>query len=420
MYESLAFALRDCPLVFSRPKIHGDKSVWLEYDPNDPNWPVIEFQDTELTYGELEACGFAESLVKKYHLDMPLLDSRVTASFDSPLLLFKASYLGDGGVALFSMRNHILLDGNSAFSFISHWAKCHRALSDTSSQPAIEAMPMALIGETDCAPFSSLTEISMDATRSPGDIAASRLRVLGPGDKCEWVFRIDMADLRRMKQDVMGRGTLFNEGEWVSSNNVLAAFIAQCVGRASIKGNAYEEGPWIVSLALDMRHKLGLPLRGLGTPIHFTEHRLSNAELVDPAELPLLAKSLRQSIDRCSREYLQKAMAWIDVSYRQMCRVGEEPWNRFWLTAMDANLRSISVSCMDKIPIYDADFGDGCPGMARSIGVRLNDIIAFLAPHLPGTTHDSLHLHVSLERPVMEALVDDPEWSKICTLLSAS
>ncbi|KAI9468637.1 hypothetical protein LPJ78_005280 [Coemansia sp. RSA 989] len=418
--HSLIVALHECPLLFGRFKIHDDLSISLEYNPASPNMPTLEFQTADLTYSELESRGFAYSLARQHSMDLPIPDGTVTRDFDQPMLMVKVTYFTGGGVAVFCMTNHVAFDGNAMFSFIAHWARCNQQLivrqQSVELPPDLKVYDAALVSNTDNEPAEGPVEISVDATRTPTEIATSITRMVARSSICANVFSIETSSLSKLKQQVADSGVLC-EGEWVSSNNVLAAFIAQHIAQANMEGQVYEEGSWKIFQALDMRRPLSLPLHGLGSPIMLAECHASYSEL--KSAFPLLAKRIRQSVDKYTGEYLQDSMDWMNASYRKLAENGvQEPWRHFWFTAMNTNTRSVGISCMSKIPIYDADFGAGRPQMARSFNPRPNYVIVFPGPPASAGSHDSLHLYVTLERPAMEALKSDPAWSSVCSLIS--
>ncbi|KAJ2850515.1 hypothetical protein IWW36_001833 [Coemansia brasiliensis] len=423
--QSLIVALHECPLLLGRFKIHDDLSLSLEYDPNNTNTPTLEFQATDLTYSELETRGFAYSLARQYKMDLPIPDGTISRDFDQPMLMVKVTYFTGGGVALFAMTNHVAFDGNAMFSFIAHWARCNQQmLVQQRQQQSIELPPdlkvydTSLISNTNNEPAEGPVEISVDATKTPTEIITSITRMVARSNICANVFSIKTSSLSKLKQQVADSGIL-DQGEWVSSNNVLASFIAQRIAQANMEGQVYEVGSWKIFQALDMRRPLNLPLHGLGSPIILAECHASYSEITTPNDFPLLAKRIRQSIDRYTGEYLQSSMDWMNASYRKLAENGvREPWRHFWFTAMNTNTRSVGISCMTKIPIYDADFGAGCPQMARSFNPRPNYIIVFPGPPTSANSYDSLHLYVTLERPAMEALKSDPLWSSLCSLIS--
>ncbi|KAJ2077978.1 hypothetical protein H4R24_004794 [Coemansia sp. RSA 988] len=424
--RSLITALQGCPLLFGRLTVHEDKSISLEYNPQNTNSPTMEFQRVQATYAELMEHGFSYALARRLGLDVSIPDGSISQSLDTPMLIVKVSYLSDGGVAMFSMSNHVAFDGNAVFSFIAHWAKCNREMAQQ-QHPEIGAVaPPPELQISGGSPESSIAktldnapaEIAVDAAKSPEDIAAALTRK--GGKVCTSVFSIPVSQVAQLKQQVVDSGVL-EEGQWVSTNSVLAAFLAQNLGRANVAGGVFEAGDWTVFQSMDMRRPLGQPLRGLGSPVMLAEYQASNEEISDNKLLPRLALCVRQSISKYSGEYLRQAMAWMNSSYRKLAADGvDEPWRHFWFTALNSNCRAIGVSCMNRIPIYDADFGAGYPAMARSFNPRQNYVIVFPGPPTAKDSldYDVLHLYISLEQPAMEALVADHRWSQICTLVS--
>ncbi|KAJ2817624.1 hypothetical protein IWW50_006104 [Coemansia erecta] len=415
--RSLVAVLCNFPLVFARVVVQPDRSLILDYNPMKSNNPVLEFHEASVSYKELQSRGFLLSDTTKYNLDTPVLDGTFTESYEEPLLILKVSFLSDGGIALFSTRHHVLFDGTSVFSFVSHWAHCNRMLLQKQATPPLE---MALPGGSgdgasfDAASFSPL-ELTVDTARMPKEIDAALKRVVDPQVKRTCVFSIATAEIKRLKQQTMESGIL-GQGKWVSSNNVLTAFLAQHVTRANMDAGTYERGPWTVFHALDMRRPLNLPRRGIGSPLFTTECLVPYEELLDAAYVPQIAQRIRNSVDRCTTEYLQDSMDWIDATYCRLVNDGvQEPWRHIWFSSLDTNSRYVGVSCMDKIPVYEADFGAGRPEMARSLDNMLNYVIVFLNQQA-----DAYHVHVCLESPAMDALKVNPDWNKLCTLVCDS
>ncbi|KAJ1642472.1 hypothetical protein LPJ64_005692, partial [Coemansia asiatica] len=427
LQNSLIVALHGCPLLFGNFVIKQDSSIYLVYDPETPNLPTVEFQNLPVTYAEMKAGGFAYSLAKKHEIDMDIPNGAITKAFDKPMLMIKVSYLADGGVAIFNMSNHVAFDGNAIFSFIAHWARCNSRpqsqLMANALPPELESYETSLVTNTGNEPVQGPVEISVDASMTPNEIMMQTTKSVAPHDVCACVFEISTADVAQLKQLVVDSGVL-KQGEWVSSNSVLTAFIAQSVARANTDGQVYDIGDWTVFQSLDMRRPLGLSLGGLGSPIILAEYQAQISEVMDFKKLPELARSVRKAVDRYSGEYLQNAMDWMHSTYRRMAKSGVvEPWRHFWFTALNTNRRAVGVSCMNKIPIYEANFGAGRPAMARSFNPRPNYVIVFPGPPASsssssGSSYESLHLYVTLERPAMQALCTDTQWSLRCKLIN--
>ncbi|KAJ2312785.1 hypothetical protein IWW52_001508 [Coemansia sp. RSA 2704] len=414
LQQSLVALLRGCPLAFARLKIRPDRSICLDYDPENSNNPVLEFHHAAVSYAELEARGFLLADANRYGLDLPPLDGTITESFDQPLLLFKVSYLSDGGVALFSSRHHVLFDGNALFSFVSNWAHYNRMLLQQPDTKLSELPPYQVSiakGNGRAATFKP-AEISMDTLISSSELKQSVSRIFRPPDAARCVFRIAIADVRRLKQQVADSGVL-DKGEWVSSNNALAAFIAQCIARAYTSAGIYEQVPsWSVYHSLDMRRLLDLPLRGIGSPLILTDCPVPTEELADAEKLPHLTVRIRRNIQKYTADYLRGSLNWIDATYTQLASDGiQEPWTHIWSSLFRSNALLIGVSCMNKLPVYESDFGAGRPAIVRSPDFICNYIIA-----LPTLDADAIHLSVSLRAPVMRALRADSEWNALCTL----
>ncbi|KAJ1671426.1 hypothetical protein GGF38_000819 [Coemansia sp. RSA 25] len=439
--RSLITALHGCPLLFGRFKIHPDLTISLDYDPENSNPPTLQFQRLPVTYSQIRAQNFAYSAATQYGLDIAIPDGSITrgrVDNSKPMLMVKVTYLGDGGVAIFSMTNHVAFDGNAMFSFIAHWAKCNRLLGQVvvvELPSELDTYATSLVTNTGKPLAHGPVEISVDATRTPAELSVANSKAVAEGSVQACVFSLSVSNIQRLKAIVEESGVL-GEGEWVSSNNVVAAFISQCVARANTESQVYEAGSWTLFQALDMRRALGLPLRGLGSPLILAECQATSREISDTKSFfPVLARRVRQSLDKYSGEYLQAAMDWMNQSYGDLAKSGTvEPWRHFWFSALNTNRRAVGVSCMNRIPIYDADFGAGWPTMARSFNPRPNYVIVFPGPPPPASSrrrrsasggeeasppeYEALHLYVTLERPAMEALRADAEWSKMCSLVS--
>ncbi|KAJ2396458.1 hypothetical protein GGI23_003909 [Coemansia sp. RSA 2559] len=431
LYQSLVAALRECPLLFGRLKVHDeDKSVWLEYDPADSNPPTIEFQYLDTTYEYLEQHKFAYSAAQQRGIDMPMPDGTIfCGEHGKPMLMVKVSYLADGGVAIFSMSHHVAFDGNAVFSFLSHWATCTRRIRDLQADKMavpsdLQVFSTSLVSNTENSPTEGPAEISVAPDKSPQEIRAmtNRLPSLEGTQAC--VFSISTDSLAQLHSLVKNSGVLAPD-EWVSSNNVLAAFVGQCVARASTEAHVYAAGDWMIFQAMDMRRPLGLALQGLGSPLMLAQCQMSYAEIEGlPTQFAFVAKRVRQSINKYTGAYLQQAMDWMHCTYRQMAQRGvDEPWRRFWFTALNTNKRAVGLSFMNRIPIYGADFGAGRPAMARSFNTRVNYVIVFPGPPSAdngssGRDYNELHLYVTLEKRAMDALLADKSWVALCTLVS--
>ncbi|KAJ2773196.1 hypothetical protein IWQ57_001413 [Coemansia nantahalensis] len=423
--RSLVAALGGCPQLLGRFRIHSDRSVSVEYDPARINSPTLEFQSAQVAYADLAADGFSYAVARQHGLDIPIQDGTIRAAApDQPMLMVKVAYLADGGVALFAMTNHVAFDGNAMFSFIAHWARCNQALAHGAHVELPEELrsyAAAQVTTTGNAPDKGPVEISVDASRTPEEIGRSITRAVAPGDVRAHVFRISVAALATLRKRVEDSGVLA-AGEWVSTNSVLTAFVAQCVAQANTDGCVYETGDWTVFQSLDMRRRLGLAERGLGSPLILAECTVGHDEIMDADQLPLLTRRVRRTADRYSGAYLQQAMEWMAASYRRLAE-GDvaEPWRHFWFTALDTNRRAVGVSCMNRIPIYRADFGAGRPAMARSFNPRPNYVIVFPGPPpaYGDAEYDELHLYVTLEQPAMDALCANPAWAAVCSLVSA-
>ncbi|KAJ2574942.1 hypothetical protein GGH95_003830, partial [Coemansia sp. RSA 1836] len=318
--RSLITALHGCPLLFGRFKIHPDLTISLDYDPENSNPPTLQFQRLPVTYSQIRAQNFAYSAATQYGLDIAIPDGSITrgrVDNSKPMLMVKVTYLGDGGVAIFSMTNHVAFDGNAMFSFIAHWAKCNRLLGQVvvvELPSELDTYATSLVTNTGKPLAHGPVEISVDATRTPAELSVANSKAVAEGSVQACVFSLSVSNIQRLKAIVEESGVL-GEGEWVSSNNVVAAFISQCVARANTESQVYEAGSWTLFQALDMRRALGLPLRGLGSPLILAECQATSREISDTKSFfPVLARRVRQSLDKYSGEYLQAAMDWMNQS----------------------------------------------------------------------------------------------------------
>ncbi|KAJ2744997.1 hypothetical protein GGI19_006548 [Coemansia pectinata] len=166
------------------------------------------------------------------------------------MLIVKVTYLGDGGVALFSMTNHVAFDGNAMFGFIAHWARCNRLLGSVELPADLESYATSLVTNTNKPLVDGPVEISVDATRAPAQISVTNSKSVTTADGVQaCVFTLSVTCIQQLKEQVEESGVL-GDGEWVSSNNVVAAFIAQCVARANTDAQVYEAGEWAMFQAL--------------------------------------------------------------------------------------------------------------------------------------------------------------------------
>ncbi|KAJ2516466.1 hypothetical protein H4217_004565 [Coemansia sp. RSA 1939] len=472
LYQSLVVALHGCPLLFGRIKANGrDKSVWIEYDPGDCNLPTLEFQHLDTTtYEYFKQEGFSYSAARDKGLAMPIPNGTISAASEGlkqrrkqPMLMVKVSYLADGGVAIFNMSNHVAFDGNAVFSFLAHWAECNRRIGSGELQAdamcklaiprELQTYATSLVDtaadtdDNDSRGDSPMdhnsiweeegpAEISVSATKTPEEIKALINKRVPDGERIRsCVFSLPLAKLSALSQQVRNSG-MVGPNERVSTNSVLTAFVCQCIARASTEAQTYAAGDWTVFQTMDMRRALGLPPGGLGSPVILAECQATYAEMAatpasNPLHFALVAKRIRQSINKYSRDYLQHGMRWMNRAYARLARDGvDAPWQRFWFTALNTNRRAVGLSCMDRIPVYGADFGAGRPAMARSINPRPNYVISFPGPPTSsaagnnngssssgGCDYSELHLYVSLESRAMEALMADKSWSALCALI---
>ncbi|KAJ2547940.1 hypothetical protein EV175_005027, partial [Coemansia sp. RSA 1933] len=333
--QGLVVALQGCPLLFGRLKIHQDKSVWLEYDPTDSNPPTIEFQHIDTTYAHMQQHGFAYPEARKQGMVMAIPDGMVRANEPTkPMLMIKVSYLADGGVAIFSMSNHVAFDGNAVFSFLAHWATCTRRIgySDKTVVPhELQAYATSLVTSTTSTDEKEEgpIEISVAADKTPQEIGALTNKPIGPEGSQACVFSMTLEGVGRLAHAVRESGVLAAD-EWVSSNNVVAAFVGQCVARASMQAQTYAAGDWTVFQSMDMRRPLGLSLQGLGSPLILAQCQMTYAEIENGAKFPVIAKRVRQSINKYTGAYLQRAMDWMHGTYERLAKSGvDEPWRRF-------------------------------------------------------------------------------------------
>ncbi|KAJ2718583.1 hypothetical protein GGI07_005689 [Coemansia sp. Benny D115] len=422
--SSLIRALQGCPLLFGRFRVHADSTIWLEYDPENSNPPTLEFQTlTDIRYADIEAAGFSYAVARKHGIAMDIPDGSVSGrgEGDVPLFMARVSFLADGGVAVFNMTHHVAFDGNAVFSFMAYWAQCNREASALMDEN-LQCYETSLVTNTGQAPEQGPVEISVDATRTPKELAEHIARKVRPEDLRASVFEIHVARVAELKTKVEESG-LLGPGEWVSSNNALTGFVVQCVARANMEAQVYEPGDWTVFQSLDMRRPLGLPLKGLGSPIILAEFQARFESIQQSDQFAHLAVMVRRSLEKYTGQYLQGAMDWMSAAYTRLSESGavDEPWRHFWFTAMNTNRRAVGVSCMNKIPVYETDFGAGKPKMARSFNPRPNYVIVFPGPPSTasgGSAHETLHLYVTLEAPAMEALCADPEWTSRCTHIS--
>jgi shikimate O-hydroxycinnamoyltransferase len=202
------------------------------------------------------------------------------------------------------------------------------------------------------------------------------------------VYRLPEDYLKSKKTMVMGR---LGEGEWVSTRDVAAALIVDCLNRI-LPGDSGE-----VSNYYNLRGLDGLGLKDLyfGNAVVGRTWRESRA----PDQLARIAWNLRRRRNALSSASVRSELGFLERERRQGTA------HSLVQPSLAASFRNgILINNYSRFPIYSVDFGEGPPVWCDYPPFPVRQL-AILNPDRQG---DGVVVHLGLRRPLMKRLLRLP------------
>nr|KJB71596.1 hypothetical protein B456_011G132100 [Gossypium raimondii] len=297
-----------------------------------------------------------------------------------PLIVLQVTKFKCGGVCLGVGIQHTLGDGAAALHFINSWADTSRGLT-----PAIAPFIDRTLLRARDPPTPKLHHVEYDP--SPALMSASKSQSDDHKPSIVSTLELTADQLNTLKAKAKVANA--NGGVKYSSFNILAAHIWRCVSKA--RGLPADQDTKLY-FPVDGRYRLDPPLPpGYFGNVIFTTALIAQAGDLETESFTDTIKRIHERLNQINDEYLRSAIDYIEKvpdlntlvrgPHTFRCpNLVVVPWN--WL------------------PIYEADFGWGCPiYMGPGNVVQEGKIYILPSPVNDG----SLSLATRLETPHMKA-----------------
>jgi len=378
--DSLARTLKRFPIFSGRLLPHKRNLRSIEYSDRGVVFETIHVS------GKIPGYGPEESALPDFDsfIEVPTLTLKPVA--ERPLLHIRLTLFEEGGAAMAIRSSHAVTDGRGFYAFMLAWASEHQGRSYT--VPAQSRGALDAIGEG--APRAD-TNPRNEVLR-PVRFALFITRLLWHERQfTHALVRFSAERLATMKAAAMGE---LDEGQWVSTNDVLSAHLWQALA-AEFGGEAQD----IHTLALvrTLRQLTDPPLgpdffgnSGVLTPVPQRTEQLAKATLSE------LALRIRESYALTSPATICEDTAFL-LEQRRRGRL-TRTLSRFM---RGIYTRSVMVNNWSQLPMYELNFGHGKPFWAEFPSPPIPMFI--LAPTPQG--ENARDVRISLPKAIMPGLL---------------
>ncbi|XP_017982106.1 PREDICTED: shikimate O-hydroxycinnamoyltransferase [Theobroma cacao] len=254
-----------------------------------------------------------------------------------PLTLLQVTKFKCGGVCLGIGLQHTLADGPAGIHFINSWAESARGLP-LSAEPHIDRS-LLRAREPPTPTFHHVEydpPLSMNTDQEPQSDPETTVSI----------FKLTRDQLNTLKDKANKDG---NAGNY-STYNSLAAHIWRCVSKARCLA---DDQPTKLYIPIDGRSRLRptLPPGYLGNVIFMAATIVPNGD-IQSESFPDTAKRIQTILKRMDDEYLRSAIDHMETVPNVRAPV---------LGARGFQCPNLCINSWVRLPIYEADFGWGCP-----------------------------------------------------------
>jgi shikimate O-hydroxycinnamoyltransferase len=371
-------SLVDFPLLAGRLKEDGDRKPYIASNDEGLLFEVVEIDEDIHNSGRIP-------LLKSRARELSVRLSLNPANRNKPLAGIRVTRFRDGTVVSFSSI-HALGDGISAWMFLNNWSE-HVRCGQSAVKPDLDRMPLIRLGEHSNSkeghPENRFTRLDRwQRAGLYGKLAIDSMATQSI------VFHLPERYLKSKKAMVLGR---LGDGEWVSTRDVAAALIVDCLNRV-FPGESGE-----VSNYYNLRGVEGLDLKEayFGNAVLGRTWRESRA----PDQLAGIALNLRRRRNALTGDSVAADLGFLERE-RQQGTV-----HSLVQSSLRASFRDgILINNYSRFPMYSVDFGEGPPAWCDYPAFPLRQL-AILNPHRRG---DGVDVHLGLKRALMKRLLRLP------------
>jgi shikimate O-hydroxycinnamoyltransferase len=357
---------------------------------DDDNKPFIALNDQGLLFEvvdldeEIPAFG-KTSLLKSRARELSVRLSLNPTNKDVPIAGIRVTRFRDGTVVSFSSA-HVLCDGTSAWMFMNNWSECVR-YGESAIMPDLDRTQLIRLGEesNDKEGYFENRFIQLDGWQRTKLYGKVLIDYLGTRNI---VYHVPEDYLKRRKRDVMRQ---LRDGEWVSTQDVAAALIVDCLNHV-LPGDSGE-----ITNFYNLRGVDGLQLK----KTYFGNAVIGRtwSETREPGQLARIALNLRRRQNAITRDNVGADLGFLE----------RERQKGTAHSLVQSSLRSsfrhgILINNYSRFPIYSVDFGKGPPAWSDYPPLPIQQL-AIINPHQQG---DGIVVHLCLKRRFMKRLLRLP------------
>ncbi|KAI8873264.1 hypothetical protein GQ42DRAFT_142334 [Ramicandelaber brevisporus] len=437
LLSSLERALAEFPILQGHLVANTSGDFAVSVDSETVNKPKFGESHSNLHFADLRDKGYDWSL---WPVDLLSKDVLMQAMADSIIKLLDihvVRFRDDSGVAILVCIPHAVVDGRGYFAFVNRWAEICRQTATTadtsgvlSSSPLLVDRELVMQSVRDIKP-SELGELAMAPYQHSwfADILSylsparrgwllSTLSGLAKAD-CH-IFRIKQSTLDEIRDDIAEH---VPKGVRISDNDIICGLVGKVFAQAqssnrvqSATGIITYATSWLSSwfhdgtndaqqlltVALDIRHRVGIPLNYTGNSMLGVSVQNSLRDMASPITSKSLAEaalSVRRAVDSFDKRTIA---AQVNVA----CD------NPSWFTRPIVNLtskqHSVIFSNQTRFEMYRCNFGYGRPARVAGAMSKSPNLVTII-PSGSGRA-PSVDVMISATPCDMERIMGNEYW----------
>ncbi|XP_059637687.1 hydroxycinnamoyl-CoA:piscidic acid hydroxycinnamoyltransferase-like [Cornus florida] len=266
---------------------------------------------------------------------------------EQPLVLVQLTKFSCGGISIGLGISHVLIDGPSAFHFVTEWAKIARG-EQSDNPPFLDRS--VLLAKVPLAP-PSFDHVELNPTPL----------LIGRSDNLEERKKETMVVMLKLSKDQIDKlKKIANEGKSRDRNGggysryeAVAGHMWRCACRARKLGSQQQTR---LDVAINFRNRLDLPKGYFGNAIARTAAIGMSGEIVSKP-LSYTSSKIREAIDKMTGEYVISHLAFVK-SQNDMSRYRNFHTLGCTKGAFYGN-PNVEITSWASLPLYGADFGWG-------------------------------------------------------------
>ena len=371
-------SLLDFPVLAGRLKEDGDGKSYIALNDHGLLFEVDDINRDVPAFGKT-------SLLKPHARRLSVRLSLNPTNKNKPIAGIRVTRFRDGTVVSFSSV-HVLCDGTSAWMFLNNWSEQVRYGKST-IKPDLDRTQLVRLGEeSNCKEGyfeNRFTHIDgWQKTKLYGKVL---IDYLGTSNI---VYHIPEDYLKRKKREVMQK---LGDGEWVSTQDVAAALIVECLNHV-LPGDSGEVSSFYNLRGVD----------GLGVKQTFFGNAVIGrtwSQTREPDQLARIAWNLRRRKKAITRDNVGA-----DLGFLERERQRGTAHSLVQSSVHSSFHHGILINNYSRFPIYSVDFGKGPPVWSDYPALPMQQL-AIINPH---PKCDGIVVHLCLKRRIMKRLLRLP------------